>query len=114
MHKAICSSCGRECEVPFKPLGDKPVFCSNCFEKNKSGSDTRRFEDRNIKPPQNNDQYNTINAKLDKILAMLTSISLVKVAPAPKPNLPLPPENPIIIAEKKNKAPKKTVLPPEA
>lgn len=100
MHKAICSSCGRECEVPFKPLGDKPVFCSNCFEKNKSGSDTRRFEDRNIKPPQNNDQYNTINAKLDKILAMLTSGPLIK--------------DPVIIAEKKNKAPKKTVLPPEA
>jgi len=32
MHKAICSECGEKCEVPFKPTGDKPVFCSKCFE----------------------------------------------------------------------------------
>ncbi len=31
MHKAICSECGAKCELPFKPTGDKPVFCSNCF-----------------------------------------------------------------------------------
>lgn len=34
MHKAVCSKCAKECEVPFKPSGDKPVFCSECFEKN--------------------------------------------------------------------------------
>lgn len=28
MHKAICSECGRECEVPFWPTGDRPIFCS--------------------------------------------------------------------------------------
>lgn len=32
-HKAICNKCGKECEVPFKPTGDRPVFCSRCFEK---------------------------------------------------------------------------------
>jgi len=37
MHKAICSECGKECELPFKPTGDKPVFCSNCF-RNKANS----------------------------------------------------------------------------
>ena len=26
MHQAICSECDKECEVPFKPSGDKPVF----------------------------------------------------------------------------------------
>ena len=31
MHKATCSECGQKCELPFKPTGDKPVFCSNCF-----------------------------------------------------------------------------------
>ena len=31
MHQAICNACGKECELPFKPTGDKPVFCSNCF-----------------------------------------------------------------------------------
>ena len=24
MHKATCADCGNECEVPFKPSGDKP------------------------------------------------------------------------------------------
>lgn len=39
-HKAICAECGNECELPFKPTSDKPVFCSNCFEKqNKFGGD---------------------------------------------------------------------------
>jgi len=31
MHKAICSQCKKECEVPFRPSGDRPVFCSDCF-----------------------------------------------------------------------------------
>lgn len=33
MHKAICAECGSECEVPFEPSGDRPVYCSKCFEK---------------------------------------------------------------------------------
>ena len=32
MHKATCSDCGKECEVPFKPSGDKPVRCRECFQ----------------------------------------------------------------------------------
>ncbi|MDD5634823.1 MAG: DNA-directed RNA polymerase [Candidatus Omnitrophica bacterium] len=35
MHKAVCSECGKECEVPFKPSGDKPVYCKDCFSKRK-------------------------------------------------------------------------------
>lgn len=31
MHKTTCSECGNVAEVPFKPTGDKPVLCSNCF-----------------------------------------------------------------------------------
>ncbi len=33
MFTAICSDCGKECKVPFKPTGSKPVYCSKCFEK---------------------------------------------------------------------------------
>ncbi|PIU10429.1 hypothetical protein COT27_03095 [Candidatus Kuenenbacteria bacterium CG08_land_8_20_14_0_20_37_23] len=32
MYKVICDKCGKSCEVPFKPKGDKPVYCNNCFE----------------------------------------------------------------------------------
>ncbi len=35
MHKAICSDCGAECEVPFKPTEGKPVRCQDCFRKNR-------------------------------------------------------------------------------
>ncbi len=33
MYSATCSNCGREALVPFQPRGDKPVYCSDCFEK---------------------------------------------------------------------------------
>lgn len=39
MHKAICSDCGQECEVPFKPTEGKPVFCKECYLKNKDNSE---------------------------------------------------------------------------
>ncbi len=35
MHKAICSDCGKECEVPFKPAEGKPVYCRDCYQKHK-------------------------------------------------------------------------------
>ncbi len=30
---ATCSNCGGEVRVPFQPRGDKPVYCSSCFEQ---------------------------------------------------------------------------------
>ncbi len=87
MTKTICSTCGKDCEVPFKPTGSKPVYCSDCFEKN--GGPSRRFGDRNANrphgefrsnpQPQNNEKLNAIEAKLDKILAILSP--LAEVAP---------------------------------
>ena len=35
MHKAVCSECKQNCEVPFKPTEGKPVYCKECFMKNK-------------------------------------------------------------------------------
>jgi CxxC-x17-CxxC domain-containing protein len=35
MHKAVCSECKKECEVPFKPTTGKPVFCKECYAKKK-------------------------------------------------------------------------------
>jgi CxxC-x17-CxxC domain-containing protein len=31
MFSATCSSCGKEAQVPFQPTGNKPVYCSDCF-----------------------------------------------------------------------------------
>ncbi|MFH1208431.1 MAG: CxxC-x17-CxxC domain-containing protein [Candidatus Omnitrophota bacterium] len=38
MHKAICGECKKECEVPFKPREDRPVYCKDCFAKRKDAS----------------------------------------------------------------------------
>lgn len=128
MHKAICNKCGRECEVPFKPTGDRPVFCSSCFEKpdradsggsqgknfQRSGfGDKRMFEAVCDKcgskcevpfqptagkpvycaqcfkkekhsggngPDQFKQQFEILNAKLDKILSALNSGASPKAA----------------------------------
>lgn len=38
MHEARCDSCGGVARVPFVPRGDKPVYCSDCFSKQRSSS----------------------------------------------------------------------------
>jgi CxxC-x17-CxxC domain-containing protein len=101
MHQAVCAECGKDCEVPFKPSGDKPVYCSSCFGK-KIGFDNTRFERRDSERPSfnrddrrevarpsfnrdyrgdggssaNTDQYKqqfeVLNTKLDSILKILS------------------------------------------
>ncbi len=36
VHKATCADCGKECEVPFKPTGDKPVYCRDCYANHRN------------------------------------------------------------------------------
>ena len=31
MFTVTCGQCGRPAEVPFKPRGDRPVLCRDCF-----------------------------------------------------------------------------------
>lgn len=66
MYKAVCDSCHQSCEVPFRPSGDKPVFCNNCFGK----------DDAVAKPKVDvsEKKHDEINAKLDKIIALLHRI----------------------------------------
>jgi CxxC-x17-CxxC domain-containing protein len=82
MHQATCAECGNNCEVPFKPVPGRAVFCSNCFESRGNGGKPR-FE--NSKPnfaekrtfqadnsgKQFKDQFDQLNAKLDAILKAL-------------------------------------------
>ncbi len=32
---AVCVSCGSACQVPFQPRQDRPVYCRDCFTKQK-------------------------------------------------------------------------------
>ena len=36
MYSATCSQCGGTAQVPFQPRSDKPVYCSSCFEQQRS------------------------------------------------------------------------------
>ena len=57
MHKATCSNCGKDCQLPFRPNGNRAVFCSTCFEDQKNENPERaerksfgkpRFEDKKV------------------------------------------------------------------
>lgn len=78
MHKVICDKCGQSCEVPFKPTKSKPVYCSDCFEKEDSprqesgyGRSRGEFSSRRESRPESDSELKQINAKLDKILELL-------------------------------------------
>jgi CxxC-x17-CxxC domain-containing protein len=61
MTKVTCSACKSECEVPFKPTTNKPIYCNKCFtKKDKTSSNDSSSKDLDI-----------INRKLDKIMRAL-------------------------------------------
>ncbi len=37
MFPAVCAQCGKETEVPFQPREGRPVYCSDCYSKTKTG-----------------------------------------------------------------------------
>ena len=54
LYEAICDKCQKNCQVPFKPTGDKNVYCSVCFSKG-----------------EKNQSLEIIDSKLDQILKLL-------------------------------------------
>ena len=110
MHKATCSACGKTCEVPFRPTGEKPVYCKECFAERGGGSDRNdrsdrpsfdraprksfdnRFEPRaeapraERAPEGNNDikkQFEYVNSRLDKLTNMVDRLLSASVSTAP-------------------------------
>lgn len=79
MFKTTCAKCGKECEVPFKPNGSKPVYCNDCF-RTMGGSDSKRSSTH----PQYKEQFEALNVKLDKILRLLCQETSRKQPKAPK------------------------------
>lgn len=98
MFSATCSDCGKPCQVPFRPSGDRPVYCNDCFaKKTDSPIPFNRNNDRSgdrpdfAKPPraerpprhdpsrgaENNElievkrQLATIVSRLDRILDLI-------------------------------------------
>jgi CxxC-x17-CxxC domain-containing protein len=92
MHTAVCAQCGKDCQVPFRPREDKPVYCSDCFEQ-KGGRDARNGGQNRFDRPQANENnrqasmvnqnnykqdFEMLNAKLEKILRILTPVETPK------------------------------------
>ena len=80
--QATCASCQKSCDVPFKPTGDKPVYCSDCFSRNRpderESSRPHRLGDKRTAPsgPRYDDakveqRLTLIEGKLQRILDLL-------------------------------------------
>jgi CxxC-x17-CxxC domain-containing protein len=35
MYDAVCAECGKDTQIPFKPTNLRPIYCKECFDKNK-------------------------------------------------------------------------------
>ena len=108
MYKATCAECSKSCEVPFKPNGQKPVYCKDCFvrdEEPRGGfaprrdggdrGDRRGDRDHGPKPfPPRPPQHHAgpdemkrsieaISSKLDRLIGLMekNTTSTTKVAP---------------------------------
>jgi CxxC-x17-CxxC domain-containing protein len=84
---AICSKCGKACQVPFRPNGQKPVYCRACFGSPANAPAGRENFVRRDAPmttpaPRNENrelvdlkqQLGVVNSKIDSILKTLGSI----------------------------------------
>lgn len=80
MYDAVCHECGKNCQIPFRPSSGKPVYCSDCFEKNGGGRKDRG--PRRSGPSRGGSdsglsdlsrKVEALDAKLDRVIKMLTS-----------------------------------------
>lgn len=63
MHKATCSDCGVETEVPFRPIEGRPVYCRDCYQKHKSDRQGRRTDFRRREPMVDTDSNNDADSE---------------------------------------------------
>ncbi len=71
MYQVVCSNCGKDSSVPFKPSGDRPVYCKECFTIRKRKSNTMHAVEANpklqaqpeVKPPEKSKAVKTAKKK---------------------------------------------------
>ena len=88
MFSAVCSGCGKTAMVPFRPSGDKPVFCDNCFTMQKETGtgnfapkprfeksfDRPKTDERTIKRiDELTAQVNALATQMKEVLALVSS-----------------------------------------
>ncbi len=50
MYSVVCYDCKKNTEIPFKPNGDRPVYCKECFGKRRSGNAPKVNEPKPVVP----------------------------------------------------------------
>lgn len=84
MHTVTCGDCGNECQIPFEPKFNRPVYCSKCFQKRKPqeygdrySRDERPSRDRYSRDERNSrsriDDFRTNKSKSEKFLKKTAS-----------------------------------------
>jgi len=123
LYPAVCASCNKACEVPFRPNGQRPVYCKDCFGANREGAPMGQSPKREFRAPaavsvapapkvedsRINDlrrQMDGINSKLDRL------IESVAVLSRPKPVMEAPKEEKPVIVKFAGKKPKSVSKPP--
>jgi CxxC-x17-CxxC domain-containing protein len=93
---ATCASCGKPCQVPFRPNGKKPVYCKECFAANggpaASGPSPRRDfgpasaprREERFERPQSTDgdkalvevkrEIQNLGAKIDRLVTAINTL----------------------------------------
>jgi CxxC-x17-CxxC domain-containing protein len=72
---AVCSTCGKKCQVPFRPNNSRPVYCKDCFGaphdalKSKTNSFVGGGEGKSTADLTR--QIAAMNAKIDAMLKIL-------------------------------------------
>lgn len=66
-----CAQCGTHTQVPFKPTGERPVLCRECFKGGDGARDNQRSAPRGNAGADNSRELREINEKLDKIMNAL-------------------------------------------
>ncbi len=69
MTRVTCDACGNKCEVPFRPTEGKPVYCRDCFDKDKGNDRSSGAKGCSCKLSEND--LDIINEKLNKIMESL-------------------------------------------
>lgn len=41
LYNVKCAKCGKQTQVPFKPSGDRPVYCRDCYMEQRKGGTNR-------------------------------------------------------------------------
>ena len=127
MFKATCAQCGSPCEVPFRPVEGRPVYCRDCFHGQKNTGDNRN-NDRSGQRDFNNNksftkpdfgnntsgknngelksQLEALNAKVDRLIRAVEALTNTKPAAEEKTSETIKPVAPAIVKKSAKKVKK--------